>query len=148
MGRARENFNSVYFKDETGAQMSFANGSYANKLRFIFWNLMDSHVLKLEGPACDFTIEAWAKRAYLVQEDRRTHEVKRYEIMNCTYRELSGKISKKHAPEETPSCYNSVCCVLRRLFTGRSFTTSSSQRCPIISGERGSCLRRLYSAVP
>ena len=49
MGRARENFNSVYFKDETGAQMSFANGSYANKLRFIFWNLMDSHVLKLEG---------------------------------------------------------------------------------------------------
>lgn len=46
MGRARENFNSVYFKDETGAQMSFANGSYANKLRFIFWNLMDSHVLK------------------------------------------------------------------------------------------------------
>ena len=75
MGRARENFNSVYFKDETGAQMSFANGSYANKLRFI-----------------------------LVQEDRRTHEVKRYEIMNCTYRELSGKISKKHAPEETPSC--------------------------------------------
>mgnify|MGYP000836447501 CR=1 FL=1 len=29
MGRARENFNSVYFKDETGAQMSFANGSYA-----------------------------------------------------------------------------------------------------------------------
>ena len=71
---------------------------------FIFWNLMDSHVLKLEGPACDFTIEAWAKRAYLVQEDRRTHEVKRYEIMNCTYRELSGKISKKHAPEETPSC--------------------------------------------
>ena len=84
--------------------MSFANGSYANKLRFIFWNLMDSHVLKLEGPACDFTIEAWAKRAYLVQEDRRTHEVKRYEIMNCTYRELSGKIPKKHAPEETPSC--------------------------------------------
>ena len=71
--------------------MSFANGSYANKLRFIFWNLMDSHVLTLE-------------RAYLVQEDRRTHEVKRYEIMNCTYRELSGKISKKHAPEETPSC--------------------------------------------
>ena len=40
----------------------------------------------------------------LVQEDRRTHEVKRYEIMNCTYRELSGKISKKHAPAETPSC--------------------------------------------
>ena len=104
MGRARENFNSVYFKDETGVQMSFANGSYANKLRFIFWNLMDSHVLKLEGPACDFTIEAWAKRAYLVQEDRRTHEVKLYAIMKCTYRELSGKISKKHSPEETPSC--------------------------------------------
>lgn len=71
MGRARENFNSVYFKDETGVQMSFANGNYANKL---------------------------------VQEDRGTHEVKRYEIMNCTYRELSGKISKKHFPEETPSC--------------------------------------------
>ena len=49
MGRARENFNSVYFKDETGAQMSFANGSYANKLRFIFWNLMDSHVLNWKG---------------------------------------------------------------------------------------------------
>ena len=102
MGRARENFNDVYFKDLRGQQMSFAG--YANVLRHIFWNLMDSHVLKLEGPACDFTIEAWAKRAYLVQEDRRTLEVKRYEIMNCTYRELSGKISKKHAPEETPSC--------------------------------------------
>lgn len=42
MGRARENFNSVYFKDETGTQMSFENNSYANKLRFIFWNLMDA----------------------------------------------------------------------------------------------------------
>lgn len=62
MGRARENFNSVYFKDETGVQMSFANGSYANKLRFIFWNLMDSHVLKLEGPACDFTVR---KKVYV-----------------------------------------------------------------------------------
>ena len=90
MGRARENFNSVYFKDETGAQMSFANGSYANKLRFIFWNLMDSHVLKLEGPACDFTIEAWAKRAYLVQEDRRTHEVKADHRGTPTCRALSN----------------------------------------------------------
>ena len=44
--------------EHKGVQMSFANGSYANKLRFIFWNLMDSHVLKLEGPACDFTIES------------------------------------------------------------------------------------------
>lgn len=103
MGRARENFNSVYFKDETGKQMSFENDSYANKLRFIFWNLMDSHVQKLEGPTCDFTIEAWEKRVYLVQENRKTHEVKCYEIMNCTYRELHGKISKKHSPEEMPS---------------------------------------------
>ena len=84
--------------------MSFANGSYATNLRFIFWNLRDSNVLKLEGPAWDFTIEAWAKRAYLVQEDRRTHEVKRYERMNGTYRERAGKISKKHGPEETPAC--------------------------------------------
>lgn len=103
MGRARENFNSVYFKDETGKQMSFENESYANKLRFIFWNLMDSHVLKLEGPTCDFSIEAWEKRVYLVQEDRNTHKVERYEIMNCTYRELYGKISKKHSSEEMPT---------------------------------------------
>ena len=73
--------------------MSFANGSWRANKRFHFlepdglrtcWKIS-------EGPACDFTIEAWAKRAYLVQEDRRTHEVQRYEIMNCTYRELSGE---------------------------------------------------------
>ena len=108
--------------------MSFANGSCANKLRFIFWNLMDSHVLKLEGPACDFTIEAWAKRAYLVQEDRRTHEVKRYEIMNCTYRAIR-KISKKHAPKRRVLLRNSVCCVAAEAFYRPLFTTSSSQRC-------------------
>ena len=40
MGRARENFNDVYFKDLRGQQMSFAG--YANVLRHIFWNLMDA----------------------------------------------------------------------------------------------------------
>ena len=47
MGRARENFNDVYFKDLRGQQMSFAG--YANVLRHIFWNLMDGHSMVRES---------------------------------------------------------------------------------------------------
>ena len=103
MGRARENFNSVYFKDETGAQMSFANGSYANKLRFIFWNLMDGHSMVRESEKCNYTIEAWGRRCYLVQTNRETKAIDRYEILNCTYEQLRGKISKRHEAEEVPA---------------------------------------------
>ena len=56
MGRARENFNDVYFKDLRGQQMSFAG--YANVLRHIFWNLMDGHSMVRESEKCNYTIEA------------------------------------------------------------------------------------------
>ena len=55
MGRARENFNDVYFKDLRGQQMSFAG--YANVLRHIFWNLMDGHSMVRESEKCNYTIE-------------------------------------------------------------------------------------------
>ena len=60
MGRARENFNDVYFKDLRGQQMSFAG--YANVLRHIFWNLMDGHSMVRESEKCNYTIEAWGFR--------------------------------------------------------------------------------------
>ena len=70
MGRARENFNDVYFKDLRGQQMSFAG--YANVLRHIFWNLMDGHSMVRESEKCNYTIEAWGRRCYLVQTNRET----------------------------------------------------------------------------
>lgn len=94
MGRARENFNDVYFKDLRGQQMSFAG--YANVLRHIFWNLMDGHSMVRESEKCNYTIEAWGRRCYLVQTNRETKAIDRYEILNCTYEQLRGKISKRH----------------------------------------------------
>ena len=90
MGRARENFNDVYFKDLRGQQMSFAG--YANVLRHIFWNLMDGHSMVRESEKCNYTIEAWGRRCYLVQTNRETK-----------YEQLRGKISKRHEAEEVPA---------------------------------------------
>ena len=101
MGRARENFNDVYFKDLRGQQMSFAG--YANVLRHIFWNLMDGHSMVRESEKCNYTIEAWGRRCYLVQTNRETKALDRYEILNCTYEQLRGKISKRHEAEEVPA---------------------------------------------
>lgn len=97
MGRAKENFNNVYFKDQRGQQMSFAG--YANVLRHIFWNLMDGYSLVRESGKCSFMIESWGRRCYLVQTNRKTGEVDRFEIMNCTYEQLRNKISKRHEAE-------------------------------------------------
>lgn len=104
MGRARENFNNVYFRDETGRQMSFAAGSYANVLRHIFWNLMDGSSKTRESDKCSYVIEAWGRKCFLVQRylDSGGGE-RRYEIMNCTYEQLRGKIASKHTAEEALS---------------------------------------------
>ena len=101
LGRARENLNDVSFKDLRGQQMSFAG--YANVLRHIFWNLMDGHSMVRESEKCNYTIEAWGRRCYLVQTNRETKAIDRYEILNCTYEQLRGKISKRHEAEEVPA---------------------------------------------
>ena len=102
-GRLRVNSGTMYgyFKDLRGQQMSFAG--YANVLRHIFWNLMDGHSMVRESEKCNYTIEAWGRRCYLVQTNRETKAIDRYEILNCTYEQLRGKISKRHEAEEVPA---------------------------------------------
>lgn len=95
MGRAAENFNNVNFKDESGKFIPFSN-PYFNVLRHIFWSIMDFNALVREGPKCSYSIEAWDKRCYLVEFNRDTQRTQRYEIVNCTYTQLSSKIYKRH----------------------------------------------------
>ena len=101
MGRAAENFNNVYFRNEIDRPQLTAQ--YASVLRHIFWNLMDGHSLIRESDQCSYVIESWGKRCYLVETHRLQQRVSRYEIMNCTYEQLRNKISKKHAAEEMPA---------------------------------------------
>ena len=67
------------------------------------WNLMDGHSMVRESEKCNYTIEAWGRRCYLVQTNRETKAIDRYEILNCTYEQLRGKISKRHEAEEVPA---------------------------------------------
>ena len=92
MSRARENFNDVTFKTDTG--QFFPPGNYFNALRHIFWNLMDRHAPVLESPKCCYYIAARGKRCYLVEENRERRTVRPYEILNCTYEQLRRKIHK------------------------------------------------------
>lgn len=94
MGRAKENFHDVNFKTESGGWLPW--GSYLNALRCIFWNLMDSHVFVLESPKCQYEIEAKGKTCYLVETNRNTGVVHRYEIVNIPYERLRHKITRKH----------------------------------------------------
>ena len=93
MGRAKENFNDVNFKDESGDFVPF--GTRFDVLRNIFWNIMDGHALVRESVHCRYSIEARGKRCYLVEEYKTGGISGRYEILNCTYGELKCRINRK-----------------------------------------------------
>lgn len=62
MGRAKENFNDVNFKNESGDFVPF--GTRFDVLRNIFWNIMDGHALVRESVHCRYSIEARGKRCF------------------------------------------------------------------------------------
>lgn len=99
MGRAKENFNDVNFRDEkSGLLVPF--GSRFDVLRSIFWNIMDGHVLVRESKNCFYSIEARGKRCYLVEEFKYGGTSNRYEILNYGYGELRSRVNKKLAGQE------------------------------------------------
>lgn len=99
MGRARENFSDVNFRDEkSGLLVPF--GSRFNVLCNVFWNIMDGHVLVREAPYSFYSIEARGNRCYLVEESKAHGTSNRYEILNYGYGELRSKVKKKLAEQE------------------------------------------------
>ena len=63
---------------------------------------MDGHSMVRESEKCNYTIEAWGHLAIWFRPTV-AQGTDRHEILNCTYEQLRGKISKRHEAEEVPA---------------------------------------------